>query len=101
MSEAAILSAFWMPGQRRFCELTGAEVEARSGADLKSPDFQSLRVRRIILATNGSEAQHKMTVYRLAGEGERRVSAMVVMGILPKPRHRLTATPREGVRNRA
>lgn len=92
MSEAAILAAFWMPGQKRFAPLTGDEVTARSGTSLRSWEFVSLRSRRLILATYGSAV--KMKLYQLAPEGERRVSAMIVMGTLPKSRSRLTAVPR-------
>lgn len=91
MSEARILAAFWQPKAKRFCELTAEEVRDRSGRDISCPEFRSLVQRRVIRWTTiASDSQVK--VYRLYPEGERRVSAMVVMGTLPRLT-KLTAIP--------
>ena len=98
MSEAKILAAFWNQLQGRFCELTGDEVLQRSGTAANMRDFQSLLARDIIQAYRKNKVTHGMALYSLSPEGERRVSAMVVMGVLPKRQPRLTANPKEAAK---
>jgi hypothetical protein len=92
MSEARILAAFWQPKSKRFCELTADEIMERSGHHVTCGEFRALIEHKVIrFQTIYSDARCK--VYRLAPEGERRVSAMVVMNRLPKIGRRLTAVP--------
>lgn len=92
MSEARILAAFYNAKQGRFCELTANDVMDRCRMTVTSYDFKSLVQRRIILRSVIKE-WHPIVIYRLAPEGERRVSAMVVLGTLPKRPVRLSAVP--------
>lgn len=92
MSEARILSAFWNRGQKRFCELLDAEITARSGLPISSPDFLSLRMRGFIIADRTESRLPGKAIYRLAPSGKARVSEMVASGVLPKNR---TATIKE------
>lgn len=98
MSEARILAAFWNRNQGRFCELTGAEVKHRSGLDINSDAGKTIIQDGSIQFEKFDT--HQGRLYRLSRDGEARVTAMIVMGTLPKPMHRLTAIPPEPVRRR-
>lgn len=87
--EARILAAFWNRNQGRFCELTGEEVKHRSGLDVNGDAGKTL-------IQDGSVQKfdtHQGMLYRLSRDGEARVTAMIVMGTLPKTVFRLTAVP--------
>ncbi len=94
MSESRILAAFWQPKSRRFCELTVEEIRARSGVDTDGGEFRQLTQHKVIRKQVICSTS-PVSVYRLSPEGERRVSAMVVLGKLPKINRRLTAIPKE------
>lgn len=96
MTEARILAAFWQPLSRRFVELTADEIRSRVHVDPQCPEFRQLLQHRVILRTT-IPSDSKVKVYRLAPEGERRVSAMIVMGRLPGINRRLTAIPQKGM----
>lgn len=92
MTESRILAAFWQPLSRRFVELTADEIRARVHIDPQCPEFRQLLQHRVILNAKLT-GDARVSLYRLAPEGERRVSAMIVMGRLPGINRRLTAIP--------
>jgi hypothetical protein len=94
MSEARILAAFWKPKSRRFCELTSDEIMERSGHHVTCGTFRALIEHRVVIYSTIVTCS-RIKLYRLAPEGERRVSAMIVMNRLPKFGRRLTAIPQE------
>lgn len=91
--EARILAAFWNRNQGRFCELTGEEVKHRSGFDVNGGAGKTLIQDGSIQFEKFDS--HQGRLYRLTRDGEARVTAMIVMGTLPKPVFRLTAIPPE------
>jgi hypothetical protein len=96
MSEARILSAFWNPRQKRFVELTAPEVRQRTGIAIGDRDGRSLIARHFITRYKVQGMATNDWLFRLTPAGEARVSAMVVLGALPKFTSRaLTATPQE------
>ena len=98
MTESRILAAFWQPNAKRFVALTGSEILDRSGLSMGSPEGRSLTQRGFIrIKRLGGTNTTDNRAYSLSPAGERRVSAMVVMGTIPKPVFRLTANPMKGV----
>lgn len=94
MSEARILAAFWQPKSKRFCELTSDEIMERSGHHVTCGTFRALTEHKVVIhSVIATDCRVKL--YRLSPEGERRVSAMIVMNRLPKFGRRLTAIPQE------
>lgn len=96
MTESRILAAFWQPLSKRFVELTADEIRTRVHIDPQCPEFRQLLQHRVILSTKLA-GDARVSLYRLAPEGERRVSAMIVMGRLPGINRRLTAIPQKGM----
>lgn len=96
--QAKILAAFWNRNQGRFCELTAAEIKSRSGHEITSDFGRALLNSRHV--TYDVLPSPSPRIYRLTRDGEAQVSAMVVMGTLPKLMVRLTAVPPdEGCKN--
>lgn len=89
--EAHILAAFWQRNQGRFCELTGDEVRLRSGYGMTGDHAKTL-IETGEIAFEKYDS-HQGRLYRLTRDGEARVTAMIVLDTLPKPKHRLTAIP--------
>lgn len=96
MSEARILAAFYNRRQGRFCSLLATEVTHRSGSSLTSTEGRSLIQRGFITREELTGVHTQCWAYSLTPKGEARVSAMVVLGTLPKTTFRLTAKPPEG-----
>lgn len=94
IGEDRILSAFWLPGQKRFCELVADEIKHKSGLGVQSDQFKLILARG--LATYEETNKNGTRVYRLTRDGEAAVTSIIVAGNLPKPVFRLTGVPTVG-----